>query len=118
MDRWVDPRLRSVRVADVRKYLLAHDWKSKPYPRPELLVFEGPPDDNGEPIVQVLPSSEDFADYQLGLLELVTALAVIEDRPAVAVLDDILQQGTSADGSDGNGAAPAGPRPRRRPSKK
>jgi hypothetical protein len=109
MDRWVDPRLRSVQVADVRKYLLAHGWKSKPYPRPELLVFEGPPDDHGEPIVQVLPSSEDFADYQLGLLELVTALAVI---------DDILQQGTSADGSDGNGAAPSGPRPRRRPSKK
>jgi len=100
MDRWVDPRIRSVRVADVENYLLGHNWKRKPYPRPEL-VFEGPLADNGEPIIQVLPSSEDLASYQQRLLELITALAVIEDRPASAVLDDILHQ--SGNGADGTG---------------
>jgi hypothetical protein len=62
----------------------------QPYPRPELLVFEGPNDDNGEPIVQVLPSSERMRDYQIRLEDLVGALGVIEDRPAVAVLTDML----------------------------
>ena len=92
LGRWVDPRIRSVRVADVRSYLSRRGWKPKPYPRPELLVFEGPRADNGEPIVQVLPSEERFADYQQRLVELVTALAVIEDRPAADVLGDILRQ--------------------------
>jgi hypothetical protein len=93
LSRWVGPRICSVRVADVRSYLSGRGWKPKPYPRPELLVFEGPLADNGAPIVQVLPAEERFADYQQRLVELVTALAVIEDRPAADVLDDILRQG-------------------------
>jgi hypothetical protein len=93
LGRWVDPRVRSVRVADVRSYLLHHGWRPKAYPRPELLLFEGPTADNGEPIVQVLPSDEQFADYQQRLVELISALAVIEDRPAADVLADLLRQG-------------------------
>lgn len=49
---WVDPRVRSVRVAAVRSYLLGRGWKLRPYPGPELLVFEGPVDDDGQRIVQ------------------------------------------------------------------
>lgn len=104
LSHWVDARIRSVRAADVRSYLSRRGWKSKPYPRPELLVFEGPPADNGEPIVQVLPAEERFADYQQRLLELVTALAVIEDRPAADVLGDILRQGQSTSAEGGGGA--------------
>jgi hypothetical protein len=66
----------------------------KSYPRPELLVFEGPPDDNGNPIIQVLPSDEHFVDYHQRLVELITSLAVIENRYAVDVLNDILEQPT------------------------
>jgi len=92
MGRWVDSRLQSVRVADVQSYLLRTGWRIQPYPRQELLVFEGPLADNGEPITQVLPSSEDLADFQQRLLELITALAVIEDRSAVQILNDVLPQ--------------------------
>jgi len=105
MSRWVDPRIRSVRVADVKDYLLRHRWRLKLYPRPELLVFEGPLDDDGKPIVQVLPSSETYADYNQRLLELVTALAIIEDRHAVDVLNDILGQPAAANGVGRAGAA-------------
>jgi hypothetical protein len=73
-------------------YLHAHGWRSTPYPRPELRVFEGPLTDSGEPAVQVLPASEKAIDYQQRLLELITALGVIEDRPAFEVLDAILEQ--------------------------
>src|SRR5438105_3704962 len=55
---WIDPRINEVTVAGARTYLQSRGWHLQSYPRPELLVFEGPKDDNGEPIIQVLPSSE------------------------------------------------------------
>jgi hypothetical protein len=87
---WIDPRITDVTVAGASAYLLARGWRLQPYPRPELLVFEGPNDDNGEPMIQVLPSSERMRDYQMRLEDLIGALGIIEDRPAVAVLTDML----------------------------
>jgi hypothetical protein len=92
LTRWVDARIQQVRADAVRSYLLKHSWKSRPYSRPELWVFEGPADDRGQPIVQVLPSSEHLADYQPRLGELLASLAVIEDRRAGEILDDILRE--------------------------
>jgi hypothetical protein len=120
--RWVDPRIHSVRVADVRLYLLGRGWQLKPYPGPELLVFEGPPDDFGKPIIQVLPASEQASDYSQRLLELITALSVIEDRHAVDVLNDILNparhdQPSSPDGQ-GRTAETAAPALEARPRKR
>jgi len=43
-----------------------------------------------------LPSAEHYADYRQRLIELITALAVIEDRSAQAVLDDILRKPAGA----------------------
>ncbi|MBY0527448.1 MAG: hypothetical protein K2R98_28890 [Gemmataceae bacterium] len=91
-ERWIDPRVRQVKVADVQKYLLSHGWVRQPYPKPELLVFAGPKDDYGKPIIQSLPAAENYLDYQQRLIELITAIAVIEDRMAPAVLDDILRE--------------------------
>jgi hypothetical protein len=87
---WVDPRVQLVRVAGVRSYLLDRGWKLQSYPGPELLVFGGPTDDNGEPILEVLPSSERMRDFRLRVEELIAALSVIEDRPAGDILNDIL----------------------------
>jgi len=98
---WVDPRINSVRVADVVGYLTSRGWKPRPYPRPELLVFEGPLNDDGEPIVQVLPSEESLLDYRMRVEELIAALGVLENRPADDVLTDML---TPADGAPANGA--------------
>ena len=41
-------------------------------------------------MIQVLPSSERMRDYQMRLEDLIGALGIIEDRPAVAVLTDML----------------------------
>jgi hypothetical protein len=92
MYRWVDPRVDSVRVADMRSYLARRGWKEKPYPGgPELLVFQAARvDDDGKEIIQVLPSAEESRSYRQRLIELITSLAVIEDRLAVEVLNDIL----------------------------
>jgi hypothetical protein len=87
---WVDPRIDRVSVDNVRTYLLHHGWRLQPYPGPELLVFEGPADDDGEPIIQVLPSSERLRDYRMRVEDLIGAVSVIEDRPAADVLTDML----------------------------
>ncbi len=96
---WIDPRVAQVTVAEMQAYLLRQGWHRQPYPRPELLVFQGPEDDLGEPILQVLPSAENFADYRPRLVELLSALAAIENRSATEVLNDVLHQ------TAGNGQA-------------
>jgi hypothetical protein len=103
---WVDRRIDRVRVENVRNYLLAHNWRLQPFPGPELLVFEGPKDDDGEPILQVLPSSERLRDYRMRLEDLIGALSVIEDRPAADILTDMLAS-TQANG-DGQQQQPDG----------
>lgn len=92
---WVDPRLSLVRVAGVRSYLLGRGWHPQPYPRSELLVFEGPTDDDGQPIVLVLPSSEQMRDFSLRVEELIVALSILEDRPPRDILSDILSEGVA-----------------------
>ncbi len=94
---WIDPRIERVTVGDVRAYLLNRGWRLRPFPGPELLVFEGPKDDDGEPILLVLPSSEQLRDYRMRLADLIGALSVIESRPAVDILSDMLV-GTQANG--------------------
>lgn len=87
---WGDPRIDRVTVGNVRSYLLNRGWRLQPFPGPELLVFEGPKDDDGEPILQVLPSSERLRDYRMRVGDLIGALSVIESRPAVDILNDML----------------------------
>lgn len=104
---WVDPRIASVQVAGVQSYMLSHGWKRQPWPGPELLVFAGPLDDDGEPILQILPSSERMRDYRLRVEELIGALSILEERPAVDILNDILNESappTQAVGTDGANA--------------
>jgi hypothetical protein len=104
---WVDPRVQQVKAAGVRSYLLERGWKLQTYPRPELLVFEGPLDDDGEEIIQVVPSSERMSDFRRRVEELIGALSVLEGRPAVAILEDMLRLSAqdAAGPSDGQNGA-------------
>jgi hypothetical protein len=63
------------------------------FPGPELLVFAGPDDDDGKPILQVLPSSERVRDYRMRVEDLVGALAIIEERRDI--LTDMLRTTTT-----------------------
>lgn len=102
--KWVDPRVKQVRAAQARAYMEQHGWKLKPSLRPESLMYEGPRADDGKPILQIVPVSEDFVDYGLSITYLITNLAVIEDRLAVDVLNDMLQIADDMPAS--NGAPP------------
>ena len=69
LGRWVDPRVEKVRLADLRTYLLAHGWKLKPFPQPHVLVFEEPVEGGEEPVVQVLPVSEQARDFRRSVID-------------------------------------------------
>jgi hypothetical protein len=100
--RWVDPRVDTVRLADLRAYFLHKGWTLKPNPNPNLLRFEEPSMGRGRPFFQMIPSSDQFSDFYLHLPELITTLSELEDRHPVDVLNDILRCG--AESSDANGA--------------
>jgi hypothetical protein len=91
--RWIDPRIRSLRLADVIAYLLHRGWTQVPPDREGFLVFQEPPNAGaeGEPFYQFVPDSEQYDIYPRLMFELLTGLAEFEDRQASEVIDDILR---------------------------
>ena len=89
--RWLDPRLYQVRVADIQDYLLRKGWKIVPPDRHHVLVFQEPVVTESGPLYQFVPDTEERRDYPARVYELLAALAEIEDRYAGDVLTDILQ---------------------------
>ncbi|HEX2988911.1 MAG TPA: hypothetical protein VHS06_12185 [Chloroflexota bacterium] len=71
----------SLRAA--RDYLAQHGWRIRE--DGQRLVCEGPADDESRPIVQFLPADESYSDYPLRLEDLISALSVLEERPAVEI---------------------------------
>jgi len=92
---WIDPRVASVRVPQIQAYLLQRGWKAQPSPRSQVLLFVGPQADDGEPIVQAVPAPERGSDYTQRIVDVITNLALLEDRYAVEILSDILKSGQS-----------------------
>jgi hypothetical protein len=108
---WIDPRVGLVTVDAIRSYMSKHGWTLQPFPGPELLVFGGQVDDDGEPIELVLPSSERMRDYRMRVEDLIGSLGALEDRYAGDVLNDILQAGSSSPPAPNGAASVATPSP-------
>ncbi len=89
--RWVDPRVSSVRLADVHAYFLRRGWKVRPCKIPNTVIYEEPPLDGGKPFFQYFPSSDKFSDFTRHVTELITTLSEIEERHPVQVLEDMLR---------------------------
>jgi hypothetical protein len=73
----------------VRRYLVSHGWRERPY-GPELFVFERSFEGADEPVVQILPSSQEMPAYPQRLLELLQTLSRLEDRLIRHILADVL----------------------------
>ncbi len=106
--RWIDPRFRTLRLADVRAYLLRRGWVAVPSDRSGYLVFQEPPEITMDdlPFYQFVPDSEAGSSYALCMFDLITGLAEVEDRQAAEVIDDIVGSGIAAEGN-GTGATNA-----------
>lgn len=89
---WIDPRIVQARPEAAQAYLRTHGWKLLgPAANPMLLLFEGPGDGTDAPAVLV-PVQLDDGPMLQRMIDLVADLARFEDRWAVDVLRDILQQ--------------------------
>jgi hypothetical protein len=103
--RWVDPRIREVRLEDVRRFFDRRGWRLRPNPSPNLLKFERPAAGDGAAMYQMVPSSERFADFRQRVMELITTLSELEDRHPVELLEEMLQsRNEDADGAGGKQA--------------
>ncbi len=90
--RWVDPRVRSVRLAGVRAYLVERGWETKPSTNPLFVRFEPPAGkNNGQSLFQVLPSSDRGNDFVQSITYFLTTMSELEDRHPVEVLDEVLR---------------------------
>jgi hypothetical protein len=111
--RWIDPRVRTLPLADVIAYLRSRGWKELPPDRRGMRAFQEPTGElvNGRPLCQFVPDSETYDTYPLLMFELLTGLAEYEDRQASEVIDDILRlASTDASTTDGP-AMPANAEP-------
>jgi hypothetical protein len=99
--RWLDPRLGSVRVADLQAYLSRKGWQQVSADEPGVLIFQEPGETEDGPLYQWVPSDERGRDYVQRVYELLAAIAEVENRHAGDVLTDVLGQTT--DGTTGNG---------------
>lgn len=109
LSRWLDPRLGSLRVADVQAYLERRGWKPVPPDRPRTLVFQEPPTaEEGEPLYQFVPDSEGHPEYARQMVDLITHLAYFEDRHPVQILDEIVGRAgrTGPNGAGGSASEP------------
>jgi hypothetical protein len=88
---WIDPRVVQVRSAAAQAYLHGHGWQLLPTEQANLLLFGKAPAGDDSPKVHV-PMLEQARDYPQRIIELITELALVEERYAVDVLNDILQQ--------------------------
>ncbi len=69
---YTDSPLDGLYVEDVLFYLRKRGWKRKEHPKDRLLLFTGPEDDDGQPIVIGVPQRNNFLDSKAGLAEAVT----------------------------------------------
>jgi hypothetical protein len=110
--RWVDPRVRDVRVADLEAYLRRLGWVNKPTPIVNALRYDSPAG-LGAPPYLLVPVAEHFTDYVQRVIELITLLSEVEERHPVEVLNDILTT-VAEDGSPTSGSGrPSATRKRR-----
>jgi len=107
---WIDPRVAQVTVDAIRSYMLNHGLTLQPFPGPELLVFGGQVDDDGQPIELVLPLIRAHArlSHARGRPHRLVGRAY---RYVGDVLNDILQAGAASPPSPNGAASSATPSP-------
>jgi hypothetical protein len=83
----IDPRVSRVRPAGAEAYLLRRGWVLSDTTA-NFQEFEHPKGEDG-PLVRV-PLREQGRDYAQRITELITDVALVENRYAVEVLDEML----------------------------
>lgn len=91
--------VRDIEIGALVDYVTKHGWKRIQHPNDSLIVFEGPEDDEGNPIQLILPTQRDFQDSYLRLTEAINLISVIEERSAHDVIRSIQDKSLALSGS-------------------
>ncbi len=89
-DPWIDRRVLHIRSAAALDYMSRHGWVPVPGPNPNFQMFAGPTAEGGQRITQPVPLFENTGEYVQRMIELITNVAILEDRAAAEVLDEML----------------------------
>jgi hypothetical protein len=93
---WIDPRMLQLRPEAVQTYLATHGWENLgPADVPDMLMFDTPVPRRDKANV-LLPLKLGHSHQIQRLVELVTEVALYEDRWAVDVVKDMLRQPVEA----------------------
>lgn len=88
----VSPReveLSGISRSQVIDFAKSQSWHEIEHPQRQLLVLEGPPDDEGEPLLMVLPRQDGSRTLPIRLAEAINQIAGVEDRSPYDVLREI-----------------------------
>jgi hypothetical protein len=113
---WIDERYKLVTSSLADAYMRRHGWVPVPFSRPELKKYEGPRADDGEPISQFVPLVERSRDFHRCILDLIENLAIVENRHAVDVLEEMLGIASPSENGSANGQPTADKTPAPAPS--
>jgi hypothetical protein len=67
------------------------------------LFFEESVAGNEEPVVQLVPASEQARDFRRSVIDVITSLSAIENRHPVEVLNEILPRAAQEQSASANG---------------
>jgi hypothetical protein len=87
--------ITDVDIRTLTAYLERTGWRRTPHANSDIVLFEGPEDDEGKPIKLILPKQNDLQDSYLRLEEAINLLAVIEEKSP----HDLIQSIQSKPGS-------------------
>jgi hypothetical protein len=110
---WIDPRICQLQPEQVQRYLLANGWTvTGPAADPQLIRFDVTNGDENAPTL-FLPVKVDTGPVLRWLIDLVSDLAIWQDRYAADVLTSLLaptDHGVSVASQDRNGSREVAPK--------
>ncbi len=83
------PSMSSVPLESLKRFLKLNQWQLKSDRIGNLLVYEGPLDDIGNPILLTLPITAEFEDTPRLIFKVLNALSIINQTSIQAVCEEI-----------------------------
>lgn len=80
---------RTIGLEGAASYLQSRGWKARREEDRGQIWFESPPSGREDSIHLYLPISEEYADYPARLEELVKAVSIFEERPAIEIVTEM-----------------------------
>ena len=84
-----DSSLQDIHINDITRYLEKTGWKRREYPDKRLIMFDGPNDDKGKPIILALPENKEFLDSRELIANAINLLVAIERTTPQRILQKI-----------------------------